>query len=93
MGYFRPDERNPETPHWFYIHGCNSTHFSPCFYNTNPETMKGDAYPPAIITIDYGDGSPVLQWSRENPINIFRHGYLRSGTYDMSLTGLLTFKH
>lgn len=38
------------------------------------------------MTINYGDGSPVLQWSQENPFNILRHGYLRSGTYDMSLT-------
>ena len=77
---------------WYNIHVCDDTHFKPCQYNTKPETMKGDAVPPVIITMDYGDGSPVLQWSKENQINIFGHGYIRSGTYDLSLTGLLSKK-
>ena len=42
--------------------------------------------PPVVITINYGDGSPIVQWSQENPFNAFGHEYIRSGTYDMSLT-------
>ena len=55
---------------------CSSHFFDPC---------KG-FNPPVVITINYGDGSPIVQWSQENPFNAFRHEYIRSGTYDMSLT-------
>ena len=73
-----------------YYAVCSRTFYGPCNYPLAP--LKGeDANPPIIATIDYGDGSPALQSSLDNPKNIFQHGYSRPGTYDVSLTGIDVF--
>lgn len=45
--------------------------------SASPTCRLGDDLPPAEIFIDYGDGSGIAQWTRENTQDLFRHAYSR----------------
>ena len=55
-----------------------------------PDTpLAGEAVsPPFIIKIDFGDGTPVMEWSMENQSDIFFHGYHQPGSYNVAVTGI-----
>ena len=66
---------------------CNQNRHNPCQYDRNGPFSGQGAKPPIKVTIDYGDGSQVLQTSLENPYDVHPHGYRRPGRYEVSLTG------
>ena len=55
----------------------------------NPDTCSSAAgnLPPVNITVDYGDGSGIAKWTRENTQDLWRHAYVRSGTYNIAIVG------
>ena len=44
--------------------------------------------PPVDIFIDYGDGSPIATWTKDQPKNIWRHKYSNPGNYVVTATGM-----
>ena len=60
----------------------------------NVECLDTNNEKPALdILVDYGDGSGSSTWTRENPINVFKHTYSSPGTYNvfiMSIDNLIT---
>jgi hypothetical protein len=44
--------------------------------------------PPVEIIVDYGDGSPVQTWNRENPRNIWSHAFTKEGIFFVSVQGI-----
>ena len=55
----------------------------------NPNTCSSPAgnLPPVKITVDYGDGSGSAIWTRENTQDLWRHAYVRAGTYNIAIVG------
>ena len=43
--------------------------------------------PPLEISVDYGDGSPIELWTKENPTYIWGHEYAYGGTYNIKVHG------
>ena len=42
--------------------------------------------PPVEIHVDYGDGSGIATWSRENKQDLWRHKYAQAGTFTIVIT-------
>ena len=55
----------------------------------NPDTCSSAAgnLPPVNISVDYGDGSGVALWTRENRQDLWRHAYVRAGIYNIAIVG------
>ena len=55
----------------------------------NPLTCSsgGGFLPPARIFVDYGDGSGQAEWTRENTQDLWRHAYVKAGTYNIAIVG------
>ena len=55
----------------------------------NPDTCSSAAgnLPPVTIKVDYGDGSGVATWTRENRQDLWRHAYVKAGIYNIAIAG------
>ena len=47
-------------------------------------SLAGDL-PPVTILVDYGDGSGIALWSRENPQDLWLHSYATAGTFTIMI--------
>lgn len=53
-----------------------------------PTCALNDNLPPVEFFVDFGDGSGMTHWTRENTQDLWRHAYSRAGTYTISITAI-----
>ena len=52
--------------------------------SATPTCLIGSDMPPVEIQVDYGDGSGISTWTRENAQDLWRHSYSQAGTFTVT---------
>ena len=66
--------------------GCSSGDEWNCHASKPTCVQENQDLPPVEIHVDYGDGSGIATWSRENKQDLWRHKYAQAGTFTIVLT-------
>jgi hypothetical protein len=55
----------------------------------NPTCLVSGSMPPVEVFVDFGDGSGIAHWTRENAQDTWRHKYSKAGIYNIFVQGIM----